>query len=758
MDLSSLRNPYDFANPVADLDLFIGRTAEMDEIRYYLDQATKAARPINLALIGPRASGKTSVLNMIHHEAEKRGFCVVRLNLDEADAQTQLAFFYKIFDSMLTTACECGAFGGLNGRTYGAYRDMVDAHEITEEKEFRTFVFPMQYARAMGKGNPEAPLSDAAFGRDISIIGKELNRPFALLFDEGDVLAKSRVHLEKLRNIFMNVPGFMLVLTGTPALFPLMDDVFSPIVRQFKKIGVGSFKDADETRKCIEKPLQKIGVAHVSDVFDPETYLDVSEIHELCGGRPYEVQLICHFLFRRVQEGRSKRMELTLDVLDDVQRELETSQDIFIRPILTAVRNCNKEQLWALSLLVACGGRATFEQVWFSEYFFRGEERWSKEQLEDHLGTFEELGVVKVDDNIISFAGDDFDRIYCKYLTRKHGVPLVIEAAPYDVHLMERLDSFVLHHMEGPRRPVLSVGWVGQRSERPGVHEVSTQFIDEREDVDPFASSPHIAEAVYWMSMNFRGKESFQLVTVTLSSPWASVRAWYQGEKPSAAAERETSDIASVLEGPLERAAALGGNATVETESLPVVPIEMLTSKVERSDNARARGDLSRRHSGRMITEYVENRDVDEALFHGELMYRYGVQPEFANNLGYLFSASGDIERARELLKVATEEDPEKPNPLPLYNLAVVEAKDGNLKRALEIFKLAIQQSEALEQYERGCSCLFLPKISDTGDALEFEEIWNPDLLETAQAAASVVEKLLRKKRKPKGTQGSVSS
>lgn len=134
-------------------------------------------------------------------------------------------------------------------------------------------------------------------------------------------------------------------------------------------------------------------------------------------------------------------------------------------------------------------------------------------------------------------------------------------------------------------------------------------------------------------------------------------------------------------------------------------------------------------------------------------MYRYGVQPAFANNLGYLFSASGDIERARELLQVATQGDPEEPKALPLYNLAVVEAKEGDLERALETFKLAIQQSETLEQYERGCSCLFLPKISDTGDALEFGEIWNPDLLKTAQSAASVVEELLRRRAKREGSQ-----
>ena len=105
-DLSKIHNPYDFANPVKDQDLFVGRKDEMEEIKYYLDHARTAPRPINLAILGPRASGKTSILNMCELEAKTREFCTVRIDLDENDANTQLGFFYKIFDGLLASACE----------------------------------------------------------------------------------------------------------------------------------------------------------------------------------------------------------------------------------------------------------------------------------------------------------------------------------------------------------------------------------------------------------------------------------------------------------------------------------------------------------------------------------------------------------------------------------------------------------------------------------------------------------------------------
>ncbi len=77
MDLSETFNPYDFANPVAEANLLVGREKEMDEIKYYLDNTKSAPRPINIALLGPRASGKTSILNITELEAKARGFSIL---------------------------------------------------------------------------------------------------------------------------------------------------------------------------------------------------------------------------------------------------------------------------------------------------------------------------------------------------------------------------------------------------------------------------------------------------------------------------------------------------------------------------------------------------------------------------------------------------------------------------------------------------------------------------------------------------------
>jgi len=731
MDLSKLPNPYDFANPITDPYLFVGREKEMGEIRYYLDHASKSSRPINLAILGPRASGKTSILNMIEREAKQRGFTVVRIDLDEGDVETQLAFFYKIFDSILTTACLQEAFEGISGKTYEIYRDMVDAYEVPEDKTFCPFIFPIQYAKAMNKGNINAPLSETNFKRDIKKIQEELGSPIILLLDECDVLTKSRVHLEKLRNIFMDVPNFMLVMTGTPALFPLMNEIFSPIIRQFKKIYLEPFKKEKDTEDCVRKPLEKIGIKHPSELFDFETYHDVSEMHALSGGRPYEIQLLCHIMFRRVQEGRAKRMQITLDVLDEVRKELESFQDVPARPILTAIRDLDEEGLSALGVLCECSGYATFDQIWFAEFVFSGEKKWTKERLLRQFNLLREKQVVDVRDDIITFAGDDFDRIYAKYFARKQGIPLSINEIPFEIYLIMRLNLFLMGRLKGIQ--TLSFPIVGEIRDLK-IKEAALMMKEDDRETNPFKIMPEVAQEVYKLMTDFQGVDSCQVARVAVNSPWITVQQWYRWRSLETAKQHSISIIQSLLSEVKNRAFTLGGNLDIEIYELPVVPMEILAKKVEDSENIILKHELSAWHSFKMVNVYLKQHNVKKAIFHGELAYRYHPQPHILNNLGYLLIVSDNLNKARELLKKAIKDcEQPKDQALPIYNLGIVEAKVGNLESALKKFKLTISKIETAERTERICACLILPKITDKG--IMFEEVVESDLLEIAQLA-----------------------
>ncbi len=563
MDLSSLHNPYDFANPILDESLFVGRKSELNEIKYYLDHAKGASRPINLAILGPRASGKTSILNMADIEAKKRGFCTIRIDLDEGDVETQMGFFYKVFDGIFSEACECGAFGGKDGKTYDAYLDIVNTYQIPEDKLLCPCLFPLQYAKAMSAGNIKAKISDYNFKSDLIKIRSEIKCPIVVLFDEGNVLANQRIILEKIRNYFMNISGYMLVITGTPELFPIMDEVFSPIIRQFKKINVRDFQEIEETSECIRRPLEKLGI-NPEEIFYFETLRDVEEIHNLSGGRPYEIQLICHKLFQRVQLKKAAKMMLDLSVLEDVRKELETSQDISIRPILNRVRNLGRKELSCLRLLCSCNGRATFDQLWTTEYIFNDEKRWTKEKLQKILEIFVNEGIVAISNGLIKFAGDDFDKIYTKYYGRENRVNLQFRD--------ENIENFWNRRISSYLRTIERNSTVERlRIEGELNLDVILKKMAEREyDEDIFVKNPPGIIELYWLMIRYRKAETVPLIKMDISLPWLKSCSWYFIKDPN---EVSILDKISGAFGDLAaRAEAVGGKLISGNENLPINP------------------------------------------------------------------------------------------------------------------------------------------------------------------------------------------
>jgi hypothetical protein len=649
MDYSTVPNPYDFASPVSDLLLFAGRSKELEEIRYYLNLAKTADRPINIALLGDRASGKTSLLNMADAEARKRDLCSVRVDLDEDDAKTQLSFFHKLFDAILTACCDLGAYEGIAGKTYQTYLDVVYSLEVPEEKTFCPFLFPMQYARAMSKGNSELPISEPAFKRDLETLRKVLGKPILVLFDEGNVLSHARVQLQKLRNIFMNTPGFMLVMTGTPELFPAMDEVFSPIIRQFRKIEVAAFKSREETSACIRNPLEKIGVTDISTLLHQST---IREVHQLSGGRPYEIQLVCHSMFKRVQENKAQMMNLNFAVLEDVRNALETSQDITIRRIPLYVRTAKKTQLRALQRLTACDGKASFDQVWAMEYILHGRDIWTPERLRAEYEALIQAGVLSGENGKIIFAGDYFDRLYTKYLARESGIYSFVlsELTPtqfLDTQLSMRMDP-------DPDEDRISSLYVSGK-ELLDLRAMAAA-LESDDDKDVFVDLPGPVIETYMQMVNYQGQDGMPFLKVVIEVPSLSYYGIYRADNP---ADRSMIDTAALALQPLrERVEELGGAMQVMSESIPVVPWDRLAKKVLNTSNASLREHLAERHGVKeLMMAYADWKNEEAAMLHAELCYQYDAYPsnEVANNVGYLSLKAGKFPRAKEMFRIAIQ-------------------------------------------------------------------------------------------------------
>src|SRR5438477_1326962 len=404
-------NPFDFAHPVKELDLLVGREGELREINYYLDYARGPQPPVNLAILGPRAAGKTSLLNATETLARQKGMIPVRVTLDEGDTQSALIFFQKLFDAMIVEAFERGGFGGPKGPTHEEYLATIFGAKPTGDFPL---LFPKQFAMAVSSDQTHAPVSERALKADLERIQAELGSTIVLIVDEANVLKASRALLQKLRNVLVGTPKFMLVLCGTPDLFPQMDEVFSPIARQFKKVMVDAFKDEANTRLCVTTPLRKAGLDPLR-VLDLDTYRNVTRMHEVSGGRPYEINLLCHQMYRRLQAGKSARMQLDLEILEEARRQLEREHNVGRRPILAAVRSLEESALAAFGTFGSADGLASFDDLWSAEYTLNGSSNWTQERMHQWLDAFVTDGILAIEDGKITFQGDEFDRLYTTY-------------------------------------------------------------------------------------------------------------------------------------------------------------------------------------------------------------------------------------------------------------------------------------------------------------------------------------------------------
>ena len=718
-NLQDLANPYDFANPVSDGELFVGRTDELSEINYYLGQALRAKRPTNIAIIGARASGKTSLLNVTEQYAQKLGLLTVRIDLDEGDAANQWAFFFKIFDTLFSAACKAGAFGGLHSKTFDTYADMTCSLSVPEDKTFCPFLFPIQYAKAISGNNLLGHVPDYSFRQDLSTIQTEIKRQVVLLFDEGNVLSKSRTHLQKLRNIFMNTQGYMLFLTGTDDMFPLMDEVFSPIIRQFKKITLRQFVDEEDTESLIRKYLDTVGV-DADDIFSFGNSNNLEDIHDLTGGRPYEIQLVCHTLFRRVQQRRAARMSLDLGAIEEVRQQLESSQNLAGRPILSKIKALDSEMLEALAAFSPYVGNASLEQVIALEHTL-GARKWSRDNLASKFACLKAEGILdQSGKGVLVFNGDDFDKIYTKYFSREKEAKSTVQflELPYTTYATLRLDAFVEAVV-----PVRALRSFPPSPRATNIELLADAMGNPNGPADVFVETPlAILRSIYGLLFDHQGFTEVSLVDCRISLAGAELQTLYKPRK------RDNSDA---LQGCLEllgtvgnRVEEIGGNSFAQLVTIRVPPLTDIQKQIATSGNRKLGELIAETHVRSVVQAYFTQRITTPIQRHAAAAVEMAgfLSPTSLNNLGYFFMAQSELEKAARLFQASVDahRKAKSSHVLPTFNLAVVQIRSGNLELAASTLRKA---AEAREETDEDIACLFVPRrIESRLEVVEIKE------------------------------------
>ena len=320
-----MRNPYNFTRPVQKHAFLGGRDRELNEIKYYINLNRNGSN-FHLALQGNRASGKTSLLNVIQslfkHEQD---MLMVRVDLNVDLVTSEYLFFREIFSNIIEEGLKRGLYvwpskRELPGRPKKFLHDHTEPlffYEIrkdgtTDEK----LLFPDSYINATKQNRLDLhiPQSIAIEGFRTLINGFSQRgiKVIVLLLDECDLLSKNTALIQKQRNIIDSLSGYMYILSGTDRMFPEMDKIFSPFRRQFITIKVDKLLQLSQVMECVRKPLED----HEKSFFDDET---IGRIFSLSKGMPYMINMLCHFLY----EYKSLKGQDRCHITDEIIRKFE---------------------------------------------------------------------------------------------------------------------------------------------------------------------------------------------------------------------------------------------------------------------------------------------------------------------------------------------------------------------------------------------------------------------------------------------------
>ena len=715
--LGALANPYDFAKPVTRPDRFAGRQNELEDIKYYLRLAKQTPEPMNLAVIGERASGKTSMLNIIDIEAKKIGLVTARINLNSADAEP-INFFWKLYDALVDAYSITGHLFKPGSDEDVVYRRIVDSLDPAADSPNFPLRFPTHYAMA-AKGSRQ--ISEVKLQRDLTYIYEYSRTPCILIFDECNIMTQNRVTLEMLRNVFMNISGYMIVLTGTPSFFPLMDDVFSPIIRQFKKINIKAFNDLDETRQCVFNPIRSL-LLNPSALVSHEALFD---IHAISRGRPYEIQLLCHFMFRRLQDQRATEMELTADTMDDVLNELEaTISGAVERPIVTAVRKMTKKQLAAVSVFGRADDYTDSDLAWFINVISSSAHQFTRDELTQLLDELKALGVFQVnEDNIIKFAGDDFDRIYLRYHAERLGLSVYIDDYPGPLAL-----TFVLGQTLGE----IGVNTEFEFPQRPSLEKVVSALLAAPKGELPETTFSAVRPVITSMDQG-------RLVVARVEISYRDERAYASVWWPFRAGYSFTDDPKYLKF--KDTVESSDGTISTETFIFDLPAEEEFIATVLSSPNKKLKQRIGDFLAELAAEEYMADND-SAALVQARQASLFKLKSEDLNNIGYIFMALGQCSDAEMMTRrsavQAEKEEDFKIAALALYNSAMCKLLNHQREDTVATLSQARQMLSADPDGIYNLRCLFVPVIA--GRTLTLKEMWEPELSASIDAAMAALE------------------
>lgn len=316
----TLRSPYVFGVPVTDPALFRGREGIVSRVVEAL-RPPSGIEKRDIALVGRRRIGKTSILLKLREQARGHGFVPAFVNLEKVEPRTMGVLHAHLIEALAEALLE-GGKGGWWLRSRLAlfrWRRQMRAMRLSVRGG------PMELKQA-------DPLEIRTFELDLRRILHFRRRFYpdaaymAVLIDEATLLAafESKHTLSYLRGIIQSedLREINWIIAGSDLLYTLTSRESSPLYNLFLTLRVRAL-DSTTTAELIRSPIEGQGVEYSSDAVD--------YITDVTGGIPYWVQAVCHHVVDLLNERRKLDVQLR-DARDAVRRVVQ-HQDLSLLEI-----------------------------------------------------------------------------------------------------------------------------------------------------------------------------------------------------------------------------------------------------------------------------------------------------------------------------------------------------------------------------------------------------------------------------------------